>query len=116
MAGGLEGVPPEYQNVITFLGLIGAAILVAWRYATGFLKPPAAPPEVQVVGGALADRGAMERLAESIDRVGDLLEAFMAQQERHHAADDLATVHRRLDDMADLRRALEELSRRIPPS
>lgn len=101
MAGGIDGVPPEYQNVITFLGLIGAAMLVAWRYATGFLKPlPASTsPEVQVVGGALADRAAMERLATAIDRVGDLLEEMIAMRERHHAAEDLALLHRRLDDL-----------------
>lgn len=52
MAGGLEGVPAEYQNVVTFLGLIGAALLVAWRYATGFLKPTTPPPGVQGVGRA----------------------------------------------------------------
>lgn len=79
------------------------------------MKDPAPPPEVQVVGGAIADRSAMMRLAESIDRIGDLMEDQIAQRERHHAADDLAVVHRRLDDYGELRRQLEELMRRLPP-
>lgn len=124
MAGGIDGVPPEYQGLITFLGLIGAAMLVAWKYATGFLKPstPAASSEMQVVGGALADRGAMDRLSQSIDqqtegieRVGDLLERLIQQQDQHHAAKNLDTLHRRLDDMEDLKRALDDLRRRMPP-
>lgn len=104
------------QRAADLMAVHGSALLVAWRYATGFLKVPTASssPEVQVLGGALADRAAMERLSESIDRVGDLLEELVAQKERHHAAEDLAIVHRRLDDVADLRRMIDDISRRLP--
>ena len=114
MAGGIDigppdiqhvvtifGIPPEFQPAIPLLGLLVAAVIVGYRYATKFLKPspPSPSPEVQVVAGALADRAAMERLAETLDRIGDLLEDFIEQQDRHHAADDLTLLHRRLDEL-----------------
>ncbi|MFG1465282.1 hypothetical protein V5F77_20570 [Xanthobacter sp. DSM 24535] len=123
MAGGVEGVPPGYEGIATALSIIGAALIVAWRYAKAFMgsPPPTSSTEMQVVGGALADRGAMDRLAQSIDqqtegieRVGDLLDRLIEQQDRHHAAKNLDTLHRRLDDMDDLKRALDDLRRRMP--
>lgn len=101
--GGFD-LPESWQPVAYAIGVIGALLFAVGGYIRKFIEKPARPDttEVAVVGGALADRAAMERLAESLDEIGALLRKLMEQQERHHRERDLDTVHRRMDDLQKL--------------
>jgi hypothetical protein len=101
-------LPPDFVPFVNVIGLIVAGWLIGQRYYKSWLaaaaekeqKPSA---EVQIVGGALADRAAMAGLQGAIERLCDVLERLIEEQERRdrergHAA-----------EVAELRREIERL-------
>jgi hypothetical protein len=101
-------LPPDLVPFINILGVIVAGVLIGHRYYKSYVaaaaekeqKPSA---EVQIVGGALADRAAMAGLQGAIERLCGVLERLIEEQERRdrergHAA-----------EVADLRREIERL-------
>jgi hypothetical protein len=66
----LPELPPETAPWVTAVGVIVAGVLVGWKYFKVLIsseKPSAVSPEVQIVGGALADRTATMELVRAID-------------------------------------------------
>jgi hypothetical protein len=102
-------LPPDLVPFINILGVIVAGVLIGHRYYKSYVAASAtekeAKPsaEVQIVGGALADRVAMAGLQGAIERLCDVLERLIEEQERRdrergHAA-----------EVAELRREIERL-------
>jgi hypothetical protein len=99
-------LPPDLVPFVNILGVVVAAVLIGHRYYKSWVtasvgqKPP---PEVQIVGGALADRTAMRGLEEALLRLATAIERtteFHEQRdrERGHA-----------QEIADLKREIERL-------
>jgi hypothetical protein len=100
-------LPPDLVPFINILGVIVAGVLIGHRYYKSYVagaeKEAKPSPEVQIVGGALADRAAMAGLQGAIERLCDVVERLIEEQERRdrergHAA-----------EVADLRREIERL-------
>lgn len=105
-------IPPSLIPYVNVLTVLFTAAILAQQYARRFRSPdrPPAPPEVQIVGGALADRSAMQMVAESnrelgkaIDRLTDVIEQFAADQERRDRDRDHA------QEIGELRRQIDRL-------
>lgn len=99
-------LPPDLVPFINILGVLVAGVLIGHRYYKSYIaaesqqKPSA---EVQIVGGALADRAAMAGLQSAVERLCEVLEQLIEEQERRdrergHAA-----------EVAELRREIERL-------
>jgi hypothetical protein len=66
----IPGISSATQATINIVVGVAIAVAAIWKY---FHKAPdpVLNPEVQVVGGALADRSAMQSLADSNDRLSE---------------------------------------------
>lgn len=95
-------IPESLQPLVTVLGVGAAVVIAGWKYATALLgkhAKPGADPEVAVVGGALADRAAMERLSHALEDATGVLKGILVEMQRKGRDDELSLLHRRIDDL-----------------
>jgi hypothetical protein len=116
-------LPPEFINLVTWLGAIFAGLIVAHRYIVQYFNPPekkqggAMDTQIALVGGALADRTSTMELARAIDEHSEMTKRLLDAIDRHTAA----TI-RMIDTMdqsnrdQDRRREMEELRRDLHDS
>jgi hypothetical protein len=99
-------LPPDLVPFVNILGAVVAAVLIGHRYYKSWSASAASqkpPPEVQIVGGALADRTAMRGLEEALLRLAAAIERTIEAQEQR----DRDRGH--AQEIADLKREIERL-------
>jgi len=94
-------LPPAADSPWVYI--IGAAIAfagVVWSYLKGLhIQANKPSSEISIVGGAFADRIAIERLATAIEETADILKDIRKEMLEHGRNQEISELRRKVDEL-----------------